>query len=322
MYKLVLILFVFSFTSSVWSKPLLSTLTTESSVDQVMSEGTELANSITKVLVSPLVFVSSSLNSFTGTLPNAMAATGAFIGSLISAPIQLTSTLASGLASGITGFLVGIPVAIGSGVKALTTTDYYPNDYSITIDLNKENLDDLIVINKTHVIFIDKSALKDTSLSKRSLSKVLLRPLAVMFGFNTAIGGMSSFLVGQGLKAVGDTINYFGDKLIVNGKDVKGAGSTLYTWGTGGYNIPVISSSDDIFSAINVTNKFPQPVNKYLIDLTMPIFLENLKHRYEAEEEEEVADDSDYDQSEDENTASATSSSTSKHFMSKPIVVH
>jgi len=179
------------------------------------SESTEnLSKAITAKIVGPIVIFNSKLATAAGAIPPMLATKGAIIGSAIATPIEIGAQASSAIVSGVTGKLVAIPISIGSkvlskGLEVANTANQFAEDGRQVWEFNAEH---------GHEI------LKDGFIK---MGHIILKPIAVVVGTQTALNGAGLGIVGSGIKGVGVKMETVGTKMLGAGLVAKGLGTRL-----------------------------------------------------------------------------------------------
>lgn len=173
----------------------------------IMQGGKKLAEGITAKIVGPIVIFNSKVASAAGALPPLMAASGAIIGSAIATPIEIGAVASSSIASGVTGKLVAIPITLAAGTAAKF------------VDAAQRG-EEVVKFNLEH----GGEILRDGLIR---IGQVILKPIAIVVGAQTAIVGAGVGMAGAGIKGVGVGMGAVGAKMVATGLGAKALGTRL-----------------------------------------------------------------------------------------------
>lgn len=190
--------------------------------NQILSLGQSLSLGITNGLISPFVFVNNQISQAASALPSLMAANGAMLGTAIATPIQMGTLAANNIIAGVTGTLVSIPISLVSGGTAQV----------------------IGVVETGRHIYTSKVVPMSQRLRPNMTS--LIRPLAIVGGANSVLGGIALGTIANGAKRIGQGVEYFGSSLLSAGQGIAGFGSGLSNWSYG------VSQLNDVESVLEL----------------------------------------------------------------------
>jgi len=184
----------------------------------ILNTGKKLSEALTAKIVGPRVLFNSKLAAAAGALPPMLAAKGAIIGSAIATPIEIGAVAGSGIVSGVTGKLVAIPISVGAGAlaKIVSAADTGKHFLEVQSASGKQIWD----FNVAHGGQVLKNGLI-------KIGHVLLKPVAIVVGAQTALTGAGLGIAGTGVKGVGVGMEAVGAKLVASGMLAKGVGHRL-----------------------------------------------------------------------------------------------
>jgi len=173
----------------------------------ILNAGKALSEGLTAKIVGPIVIFNSKVASAAGALPPLLAAKGAIIGSAIATPIEIGAVASSSIVSSLTGKLVAVPITLGAGAAAKFIGA-------------AERGEEVVKFNLEH----GGEILKDGLIR---IGQVILKPIAIVVGAQTAITGAGVGLAGTGIKGVGVGIEAVGAKMMATGLGAKALGHRL-----------------------------------------------------------------------------------------------
>jgi len=173
----------------------------------IITNGKHLSEAITAKIVGPIVIFNSKVAAAAGALPPLLAAKGAIIGSAIATPIEIGAVAGSSIASGVTGKLVAIPISVVSGAAAKFVGAAQKGQ-----QIWKFNLEHGHEIMKDGLI---------------KMGHIILKPIAVVVGAQTALTGAGLGITGSGIKGVGVGLEAVGAKMIATGLTAKAVGKRV-----------------------------------------------------------------------------------------------
>jgi hypothetical protein len=217
-------------------------------MDEVMYQGSQIADAITSKLSAPVNYVAAKTSALAGTLPNLLATQGDLLGNAIAIPVQLGTSLTSGVHTALNGILVGVPVGIGSGVAAG------------------------VVGLKEH--FKGRDVLGELSANAMPIGQFLLKPVALLAGANSMLLGKAAKITGYSMDLTGAAIHSTGQSIASAGSGLKGFGSGLIWKGLGTKSgLPVMfmdhSGSFDMAEALKY---IPAPILNAIITMKSSLF--------------------------------------------------
>lgn len=106
-------------------------------------------------------------------------------------------------------------------------------------------------------------SIEDRNIAENT-GKLVLGPVAVVAGANSAIFGATTVKLGQGVKVIGTDIAASGDQISRFGEGVQGAGSYLFDWATG-FAIPIVNTGDQI-QTLKAICKLPLIIRRITLD--------------------------------------------------------
>jgi len=173
----------------------------------VLNAGKHLSEAITAKIVGPVVIFNSKVAAAAGALPPLLAAKGAVIGSAIATPIEVGAVAGSSIVSGVTGKLVALPISVATGTiaKVIGAAEKGRQIWNFNLEHGGEIFKDGII----------------------RMGHVILKPIAVVWGAQTALTGAGIGIAGAGIKGVGVGIGTVGAKMIATGVGAKALGTTL-----------------------------------------------------------------------------------------------
>lgn len=172
----------------------------------ILNAGKHLSEAITAKIVGPIVIFNSKVAAAAGALPPLLAAKGAVIGSAIATPIEVGAVASSSIVSGLTGKLVAVPISLATGVAAKLVG---------VVETGKEVWDE------------NAEVMKDGAIK---LGHIILKPIAVIVGAQTALTGAGLGIAGSGIKGVGLGMEAVGAKMALTGSKAKGTGALMIGW--------------------------------------------------------------------------------------------
>jgi len=167
----------------------------------------QISEAITAKIVGPIVLFNSKVAAAAGALPPLLAAKGAMFGSAIATPIHIGAVASSALVSGVTGKLVSVPIAVGTGAMA-------------KLKSAAKSGEQIWNFNLEHGGEVLKNGLI-------KIGHIVLKPVAVVFGAQTALTGAGVGIAGTGIKGVGVGMEVIGAKMFASGLAAKGLGHRL-----------------------------------------------------------------------------------------------
>lgn len=176
----------------------------------ILEGGKKLSEAITAKIVGPIVIFNSKVAAAAGALPPLLAAKGAVIGSAIATPIEVGAVAGSSIASGVTGKLVAVPISMAAGAAA---------KFVGAVETGKEIWNEKVVNGAQ---LLKNGAIK--------LGHMMLKPVAVIVGANTALAGAGLGVAGAGIKGVGVGMEVAGGKMAATGLKAKGIGALMIGW--------------------------------------------------------------------------------------------
>jgi len=174
---------------------------------KILDAGKLLSEAITAKIVGPVVIFNSKVAAAAGALPPMLAAKGAIIGSAIATPIEIGAVAGSSIASGVTGKLVAIPISVVTGAvaKGVGSIERGRQIWNFNLEHGGEILKDGLI----------------------RVGHIILKPIAVVVGAQTALTGAGVGITGAGIKGVGVGIETVGAKMVGTGLAAKALGATL-----------------------------------------------------------------------------------------------
>jgi len=173
----------------------------------ILEGGNHLSEALTAKIVGPVLIFNSKVAAAAGALPPLLATKGAIIGSMIATPIQIGAAASSSIASGVTGKLVAVPISIASGAAAkfMSAAQNGEQIWNFNLEHGGEILKDGLI----------------------KMGHIVLKPIAVIVGAQTALTGVGLGVTGTGIKGVGVGMEAVGAKMIATGLTAKGIGHIL-----------------------------------------------------------------------------------------------
>jgi len=173
----------------------------------ILDTGKHLSEAITAKIVGPIVIFNSKVAAAAGALPPMLAAKGAIIGSAIATPIEIGAVAGSSIVSGVTCKLVAVPISVVTGTvaKVVGAAEKGRQIWNFNVEHGGE-------------------ILKDGAIR---MGHIILKPIAVVVGAQTALTGAGLGMTGAGIKGVGVGIGAVGAKMVATGMAAKGLGTTL-----------------------------------------------------------------------------------------------
>lgn len=140
----------------------------------ILNAGKHLSEAITAKIVGPVVIFNSKVAAAAGALPPMLAAKGAVIGSAIATPIEIGAVAGSSIVSGVTGKLVAVPISVATGAvaKLVGAAENGRQIWNFNIEHGHEIFKDGVI----------------------KLGHIILKPIAVIVGAQTALTGIEILL--------------------------------------------------------------------------------------------------------------------------------
>jgi len=173
----------------------------------ILSNGKHLAEAITAKIVGPVVIFNSKVAAAAGALPPLLAAKGAIIGSAIATPIEIGAVAGSSIISGVTGKLVAVPISVATGAvaKFVGAAEKGQQIWRFNLEHGGEIMKDGLI----------------------KMGHIILKPIAVVVGAQTALTGAGLGVAGTGIKGVGVGMEVVGAKMIATGLTAKAVGKRI-----------------------------------------------------------------------------------------------
>lgn len=173
----------------------------------ILNAGKHLSEAITAKIVGPVVIFNSKVAAAAGALPPMLAAKGAVIGSAIATPIEIGAVVGSSIVSGVTGKLVALPISVATGAvaKFVGAAENGRHIWNFSAEHGKEIFKDGVI----------------------KLGHIILKPIAIIVGAQTALNGVGLGIAGTGIKGVGVGMEAVGTKMFATGLVAKGLGHRL-----------------------------------------------------------------------------------------------
>lgn len=176
----------------------------------ILNAGKHLSEAITAKIVKPVVIFNTKVAAAAGALPPLLAAKGAVLGSAIATPIEVGAVAGSSIVSGLTGKLVAVPISLATGAAAKLVG---------VVETGKEVWDENVESGE--------KIMKDGAVK---LGHIILKPIAVIVGAQTALTGAGLGIAGSGIKGVGKGMEAVGAKMALTGLKAKGIGALMIGW--------------------------------------------------------------------------------------------
>lgn len=173
----------------------------------ILEAGKDISKALTAKIVGPVLIFNAKVAKAAAALPPLLAAKGAIIGAAIATPIEIGAVVSSKVVTGVTGKLVAVPITLAAGAVAKLA------------DAAQQG-EEVVQFNLEH----GGEILKDGLIR---IGHMILKPVAVVVGAQTALTGAGLGIAGSGIKGVGVGIEVVGGKMLATGLAAKGLGHKL-----------------------------------------------------------------------------------------------